>query len=305
MLKPELLRTFIRVNELASFTLAAEQLGLPRSTVSEQVRALEQQLGARLFNRSTRRVQATQDGLQLYERSKELLSRLEEIEGLFRADPADVAGCLRVDLPTRMARRIILPRLPEFLARYPGLSLEVSCTDRQVDLLREGFDCVLRIGTLSDLAVAARPLGQLAMVNCASPAYLERHGTPATLADLADHHLVHYVQTLGTRSTGFEYLADGETRFVEMGGAITANNTDAYESAALAGLGIIQVPYIGVRDYLASGRLRAFLPGYLPQAMPISLLYAGQRYLPPRVRLFMDWLTQLLAAQLDPAADKG
>ena len=184
MLKPELLRTFIRVNELASFTLAAEQLGLPRSTVSEQIRSLENQLGARLFNRSTRRVQATQDGLQLYERSKELLSRLEEIEGLFRADPADLSGCLRVDLPTRMARRIILPRLPAFMAQHPGLTLEVSCTDRQVDLLREGFDCVLRIGGLGDLDLVARPLGMMPIASCASPAYLARHGTPRSVDEL-------------------------------------------------------------------------------------------------------------------------
>ena len=305
MLKPELLRTFIRVNELASFTLAAEQLGLPRSTVSEQIRTLESQLGARLFNRSTRRVQPTQDGLLLYERSKELLSRMEEIEGLFRADPAELSGCLRVDLPTRMARRIILPQLPQFMAAHPGLSVELSCTDRQVDLLREGFDCVMRIGALSDLAVVARPLGQLAMVNCASPAYLARFGTPTSLADLASHHLVHYVQALGSRSPGFEYQEQGATRFVNMGGAITANNTDAYESAGLAGLGIIQAPWIGVRDYLARGQLVALLPDHVPAAMPVSLLYAGQRYLPPRVRVFMDWLAGVLATQLDPPAGTG
>lgn len=305
MLKPELLRTFARVNELASFTLAAEQLGLPRSTVSEQIRSLEQQLGARLFNRSTRRVQATQDGLQLYERSKELLSRLEEIEGLFSTDPAALGGCLRVDLPTRMARRIILPRLPEFMALHPGLTLEISCTDRQVDLLREGFDCVLRIGGLGDLSLVARPLGRLAVVNCASPAYLERHGTPTSLADLHGHRLVHYVQNLGSRSAGFEYHDGKATRFVEMAGAITANNTDAYESAGLAGLGIIQAPLIGVRDYLEAGRLRAFLPEHVPEAMPVSLLYARQRYLPPRVRLFMDWLAAVLAARLDPGAGAG
>ncbi|WP_110971802.1 LysR family transcriptional regulator [Pseudomonas huaxiensis] len=305
MLKPELLRTFIRVNELASFTLAAEQLGLPRSTVSEQIRTLERQLGARLFNRSTRRVQPTQDGLLLYERSKELLSRMEEIEGLFRADPAELSGCLRVDLPTRMARRIILPQLPQFMAAHPGLSVELSCTDRQVDLLREGFDCVMRIGALSDLAVVARPLGQLAMVNCASPAYLARFGTPTSLADLACHHLVHYVQALGSRSPGFEYQEQGVSRFLSMGGSITANNTDAYESAGLAGLGIIQSPWIGVRDYLARGQLVALLPDHVPAAMPVSLLYAGQRYLPPRVRVFMDWLAGVLATQLDPQAGTG
>ncbi|MCU1721334.1 LysR family transcriptional regulator [Pseudomonas sp. 5P_5.1_Bac1] len=302
MLKPELLRTFIRVNELASFTLAAEQLGLPRSTVSEQIRALESQLGARVFNRSTRRVQATQDGLLLYERSKELLSRIEEIEGLFRADPAELSGCLRVDLPTRMARRIILPRLPQFMAAHPGLTVELSCTDRQVDLLREGFDCVMRIGALSDLAVVARPLGQLTMVNCASPAYLARFGTPTSLAELETHHLVHYVQALGSRSPGFEYQEQGATRFVNMGGPITANNTDAYESAGLAGLGIIQAPWVGLRDYLARGQLVALLPNHVPAAMPVSLLYARQRYLPPRVRVFMDWLAGVLASQLDPPA---
>ena len=151
----------------------------------------------------------------------------------------------------------------------------------------------------------ARPLGQLAVVNCASPAYLQRYGTPASLADLRGHQLVHYVQNLGTRSAGFEYR-DGElTRFVEMSGAITANNTDAYESAGLAGLGIIQAPWIGVRDYLDDGRLQALLPQHVPEAMPVSLLYARQRYLPPRVRLFMDWLADLLAEQLAPVAGAG
>lgn len=305
MLKPELLLTFVRVHELASFTLAAEQMGLPRSTVSEHVRALENRLGARLFNRSTRRVQATQDGLQLYERSKELLSRMEEVEGLFHAHPAQLSGCLRIDLPTLMARRIILPRLPDFMARHPGLKVEISCTDRQVDLLREGFDCVMRIGSLSDLDVAARPLGQLRMVNCASPSYLARYGTPALLAELEGHQLVHYVRTFGARSSGFEYQENGVTRFIDMTGATTVNNTDAYQGAGLAGLGIIQAPWIGVREYLESGQLVSVLPDHVPEAMPVSLLYAAQRHVPLRVRLLMDWLAGVLAAQLDPPADTG
>lgn len=170
MNKLELLRTFVRVCEVSSFTLAAESLGLPRSTVSEQVRALERLLGTQLFNRTTRRVQATQDGALLYERSKDLLSGMDEIEGLFRADDAELAGRLRVDLPTMMARRVIIPALPQFLQRFPRLEVELSCTDRQVDLLREGFDCVMRIGALHDLDVVARPVGQLSMRNCASPA---------------------------------------------------------------------------------------------------------------------------------------
>lgn len=210
MNKLELLRTFVRVSEVSSFTLAAESLGLPRSTVSEQVKALERMLGTQLFHRTTRRVQATQDGALLYERSKDLLSGMDEIESLFNADDAELTGRLRIDLPTMMARRVIIPALPQFLQRFPRLEVELSCTDRQVDLLREGFDCVMRIGALHDLDVVARPIGQLSMRNCASPAYLARYGVPHTPQELAWHQLVHYVRTLGARSAGFEYLQGGE-----------------------------------------------------------------------------------------------
>lgn len=259
MNKLELLRTFVRVSELSSFTLAAESLGLPRSSVSEQVQALEALLGARLFNRTTRRVQATQDGLQLYERSKDLLARMDELEGLFRTDAAALSGRLRIDLPTLVARRIILPNLPQFVDCHPGLPLEVSCTDRQVDLLREGFDCVLRIGTLSDLNLVARTLG-------------------------------------------FEYEQDGTTRYQAMPGVITVNSTEAYESVCLAGLGIIQAPAAGLREYLERGELVPVLEAFNAPPMPVSLLYAAQLHLPQRVRAFMDWLVQLLEGQLDPVA---
>lgn len=299
MNKLELLRTFVRVSEVSSFTLAAESLGLPRSTVSEQVRALERLLGTQLFNRTTRRVQATQDGALLYERSKNLLSGMDEIESLFCADDAELAGRLRVDLPTMMARRVIIPALPHFLQRFPRLEVELSCTDRQVDLLREGFDCVMRIGALHDLDVVARPVGQLSMRNCASPAYLARHGVPRTLQDLAEHHLVHYVRTLGGRSTGFEYLQDGELHFQAMAGVVTVNNAEAYSAACLAGLGLIQVPAVGVAEHLQRGELVSVLEGWQAPAMPVSLLYARQRHVPRRVQAFMQWLGEVLHSQVD------
>lgn len=302
MNKLELLRTFVRVSELSSFTLAGERLGLPRSTVSEQIRALEALLGTRLLNRTTRRVQATQDGLQLYERSKELLARMDEIEGLFHSDQAALAGRLRIDLPTLIARRIILPNLPSFVDCHPDVELEISCTDRQVDLLREGFDCVLRIGTLSDLDLIARPLGQMLQVNCASPAYLQRHGAPQSLADLQHHRLIHYVKNLGSRSPGFEYLQAGTLQVQPMAGAITVNSTEAYESACLAGLGLIQAPLAGLQSYLQRGELVTLLPDFVPPPLPVSLLYARQQHLPPRVRVFMDWLAALLEPRLDPVA---
>ncbi|WP_063913094.1 LysR family transcriptional regulator [Pseudomonas sp. p21] len=299
MNKLELLRTFVRVSEVSSFTLAAESLGLPRSTVSEQVRVLERLLGTQLFNRTTRRVQATQDGALLYERSKDLLSGMDEIETLFRADDAELAGRLRVDLPTMMARRVIIPALPQFLQRFPRLEVELSCTDRQVDLLREGFDCVMRIGALHDLDVVARPVGQLSMRNCASPAYLARYGVPRTLQDLAEHHLVHYVRTLGARSAGFEYLQGGELHFQAMAGVVTVNNAEAYSAACLAGLGLIQVPAVGVAEHLQRGELVSVLESWQAPAMPVSLLYARQRHVPRRVQAFMQWLGEVLHSQVD------
>lgn len=301
MNKLELLRTFVRVSEVNSFTQAAESLGLPRSTVSEQIKALEQLLGTRLFNRTTRRMQATQDGALLYERSKDLLSGMDEIESLFRADDAELAGRLRIDLPTMMARRVIVPALPQFLARFPRLEVEISCTDRQVDLLREGFDCVMRIGALSDLDVVARPIGQLSMRNCASPAYLARHGVPKHLEDLAGHQLVHYVRNLGARSMGFEYARDGQLYYQTMAGVVTVNNAEAYSAACLAGLGLIQVPAVGVAEHLERGDLVTVLHDWQAQAMPVSLLYARQRHVPRRVQAFMNWLAALLASQVDPA----
>lgn len=297
--KLELLRTFVRVSEVSSFTQAAESLGLPRSTVSEQVRALERLLGTQLFNRTTRRVQATQDGALLYERSKDLLSGMDEIESLFSANDAELAGRLRIDLPTMMARRVIIPALPQFLQRFPRLEVELSCTDRQVDLLREGFDCVMRIGALQDLDVVARPVGQLSMRNCASPAYLARYGVPRTLQDLADHQLVHYVRTLGARSAGFEYLQGGELQFQAMAGVVTVNNAEAYSAACLAGLGLIQVPAVGVAEHLQRGELVSLLEDWQAPAMPVSLLYARQRHVPRRVQAFMQWLGEVLHTQVD------
>ena len=298
MNKLELLRTFVRVSELSSFTLAGENLGLPRSTVSEHVQALEALLGTRLLQRTTRKVQATQDGLVLYERSKDLLSHMDEIEGLFRQDEASLNGRIRVDMPNILARRLIMPRLPQFMDRHPNLQLEISSTDRRVDLLSEGFDCVLRVGAQPDQSVVARHLCDLPMINCASPAYLERYGVPQTLEDLAQHRLVHYVGVLGSRSEGFVYETQGQIRRVPMAGSVTVNSTDAYESACLGGFGIVQVPNTGLHSYLQTGELVALLPQYNAPSMGVSLLYARQRHLPLRVRVFMDWLGDVIRSAL-------
>ncbi len=299
----EAMRIFVRVAELASFTAAAEQLGLAKASASSAVQLLEDLLGTRLLHRTTRRVRMTQDGQVFYERCNDLLADLDDVQTLFRAGqagPDGLRGRLRVDMPTAVARDLVLPRLPEFFALYPGLELELSSTDRLVDLVREGFDCVLRVGTLGDSSLVARPLGEYRQINCAAPAYLAAHGTPQALADLPGHRLVHYVGTLGARSPGFEYVdaASGQTRHLAMPGAVTVNNSESYQGACLAGLGIIQVPEIAVRALVRDARLVEVLPAFRPAPMPVSLLYAHRRHLPRRVQAFMHWLAELMQQRL-------
>ncbi|AOW12564.1 transcriptional regulator [Hydrogenophaga crassostreae] len=293
------LEVFARVAELSSFTQAAEQLGLPRATVSNAIQQLENQLGTRLLHRTTRRVQLTQDGLLCFERCKDVLSDLDELQSLFQhPDGGSLKGRVRIDMSSGMARNTVMPRLPDLLAQHPHLTLEVSSTDRLVDLVREGFDCVLRAGQLTDSGLVARPLGHMSMVNCASPAYLKHHGTPQALTDLAQHKLVHYSPTLGAPPTGFEYADAEANAALPMTGAITVNSSEAYTAACLAGLGLIQAPLVGVVELIDQGRLVPVLPSWRPRAMPVTLLYAHRRNLPKRVRVVMDWLARVMAEQL-------
>jgi DNA-binding transcriptional LysR family regulator len=193
-------------------------------------------------------------------------------------------------MPSRLARNYVIPRLPELLDAHPHLELEMSTTDRLVDPIAEGFDCVLRVGSPRDPQLIVRPLGQLLVINCASADYLRRRGTPRSLEDLAQHDLIHYATTLGARSSGFEYPDNGTYRTLPMSGAVVVNNSDAYDAACRAGLGLIQAPELGLREHLASGALVEVLPQYRPEPMPVSLLYAHRRNLPKRVRVFMNWL---------------
>ncbi|WP_374077119.1 LysR family transcriptional regulator [Bdellovibrio bacteriovorus] len=295
----ESMQIFVQVADLASFTKAAESLSLPKATISTSIQQLETLLGARLLHRTTRKVQMTQDGLNFYERCKDLLADVEDVESMFRASSENVTGRIRVDMGVGVARNLVLPRLPEFLKKYPGVEIEFSCSDRKVDLIREGFDCVVRVGSLGDSGLIARHLGKLTLVNCASPSYIEDHGKPKKLEDLKDHYLIHYVSTLGTKPDGFEYFDGEKYRSIKMNASITVNNTDAYTSACLAGLGIIQVPYVGAKTLLKDGRLIEILPKFKADPMPVSLVYPHRRNLAKRVQLFMDWVEGLMRSYVE------
>ncbi|MGP3590667.1 LysR family transcriptional regulator [Vagococcus sp. WN89Y] len=293
------MQLFIRVAELESFSRAADSLGIPKGSVSRQIQALETTLGTQLLHRTTRRVQLTQDGMVYYERARDLLANMDELDGLFLHDPSSISGRLRVDMPVTMAKNLVIPRLPTFLQHYPGIELELSSSDRLVDMIREGFDCVVRVGTLKDSGFIARPLGKLSIINCASPDYLARFGYPENLDDLSSHAVVHYAANLGVRQQGFEVWQHNQTQWIKTGGILTVNSTETYQAACLAGLGIIQVPRVGVRELLRSGKLVEILPQYRAQPMPVSLIYPHRRNLSRRVHLFMEWLSGVMKDYVD------
>ena len=303
----EQLRIFARVADLGSFTQAADQLGLTKGRVSIAVQQLEAHVGARLLQRTTRRVRLTPDGEQFHERCKELLGEAEQLQAMFQPASSGLRGRLRIDLPNSLARDLIIPRLPEFLAAHPLIELGISTTDRRVDLVQEGFDCVLRIGPLADAGLIARRLGVMRMRNVASPAYLREHGTPETLADLAAHRIVHYAAKLGTQGAGWEYQEGEVVRVHPVRSAVVVNGTDAYQAACLAGLGLIQAPVHGTQHLVDAGLLVEVLPAFTAAPMPVSLLYPHRRQMAPRVQAVLKWISEVVEPWLAdmPPAGKG
>ncbi|TGB66808.1 MULTISPECIES: LysR family transcriptional regulator [unclassified Escherichia] len=293
------MQLFIKVAELESFSRAADFFALPKGSVSRQIQALEHQLGTQLLHRTTRRVKLTPDGMTYYQRAKDVLSNLNELDGLFQQDTTSISGKLRVDIPLGIAKNLLLPRLPEFLHQYPGIELELSSSDRAIDILRDGYDCVMRTGSLPDEGIITRPLGKLTMVNCASPHYLTRFGYPQSVDDLTSHAVVHYTPHLGAHPLGFEVATSNGVQWFKSGGMLTVNSSETYFAAGLAGLGIIQIPRVAVREALRAGRLIEVLPNYRAEPLSISLVYPQRRELSRRVNLFMQWLAGVIKEHLD------
>lgn len=290
----EAMRLFVRIVERRSFTRAAADLDLPRSTATEAVQQLEARLGVRLLQRTTRQVSPTLDGEAYYRRCLDLLDALEDAESAFRQRMP--RGLLRVDVQGALARRFVLPGLPAFLAAYPELTLRLTEGDRLVDLVREGIDCVLRVGDLSDSAMVARRVALLPEVTCAAPAYLERYGTPRSPDDLSGHRMVGFLRPDAGRPYPLELTVDGKVREIAVAADVTVNAAENTVALGLLGLGLIQVPRYRVEDRLADGSLIEVLADFPPTPTPVSLLYPRSRQLSPRVRVFIDWAAKRFAA---------
>ncbi len=287
------LRVFIKIVETGGFTSAANDLGLPRSTVSTVLKTLEQRLGARLLFRTTRKVSPTRDGLHLYQRGLSVLEDLDELEGLF--DTGNLAsGHLRVDISSRMARKLFAPALPAFFERYPRIELDFRTSDQPVDLIEDSVDCVVRLGELKDSHLVARRLGSFQRINCASPAYLAAHGAPIQATDLDRHRAVNYISPSTGRPVTWKFSQDGVLQQRELRGSIGVNNAETYVACALAGLGMIQIPWADVRDHLERGELVEIMPDLPPPPLPVAALYSRREHLSPRLRAFLDWAADLV-----------
>lgn len=293
-------RVFIEVATRRSFVHAAHALNLPRATASAAIRELEQAMGVRLLHRTTRHVQLTTDGEQLLERARALLAQADEVATLFQRVPGEVSGQLVVDLPSRIACRLIAPALPTLLRQHPRLRITLRATDRAIDLVREGVDCVMRIGEVADSRLVRRPIGRVAMVNCASPAYLQAHGVPQTVNDLAHGHaMVAWVQAATGREQPWEYMDGDNVCTLAMPSVVRVDHAESLIACGLAGLGLIQVPRFDVRELLAAGQLVEVLPGAPAAAMPVAVLYPHRRQRSPRLEVFIDWVAQQFALQRD------
>ena len=289
------MRLFARIVELGSFSRAAEQLGLPRASATQIIQQLEAHLGVRLLARTTRQVTPTVDGTGYYRRCLRILADLDDAEAEFSQAAHHPQGRIRIDLPDSFCRLLLIPALPDFYARYPLVRIEISVGDRQIDLIREGVDCVLRIGEPRDPSLVARRLTTLPQVCCASPAYLARHGVPAGLDGLAGHQAVEYQSASTGKSIPFEFAVDGRVETRSLPYMVAVNNGDAYVAACEAGFGLIQVPLYHVTRQLANGTLVEVLPAFRAPPLPLTVLYPQNRHLSPRVRVFIDWLVELFA----------
>lgn len=294
----DLFRIFTRVVECASFTKAAATLGVPRSSVSAAVIELEARVGARLLHRTTRKVSLTQDGAAFYERCERVIADVEDTENLFRQTSAKPSGRLRIDVPGRIGRLVIAPALRGFLELYPEIDIELGVTDRAVDLVQDGVDCVLRVGPLSDSGLIARQIGKLPLINVASPAYIGKHGTPKSPNGLGDHWAVNYASPSSGRIEQWEWTEDGDLRTTTMRSRVTVNSAEAYIACCLAGLGLIQIPAYDVKEHLEAGELVEVMPNHRADDMPLTLLYPHRQHVSRRLQVFSDWLEVLLKQQI-------
>ena len=296
MNKLQAMEVFVQVVDAGGFTRAAENLQMPKATVSTLVQGLEQALAVKLLHRTTRQVHVTTDGAAYYERCLRILSDVKEAEESLSRNRASPSGRLRIDVSTGMANQLLIPALPSFFERYPDILLDMGCSDRPVDLIEENVDCAIRGGELPDSGLIARRLGLMEFVTCASPAYLARFGRPRHPHDLARHRCVNYFSSKTGKVFEWDFIRNGDTVKIGGPGNLAVNDSTAYHSAGMAGLGIVQMATFAAEPFIASGELEIVLPDWTTAPLPISAVYPQNRHLSAKVRVFVEWAADLFVA---------
>lgn len=279
---------FVKAVELGSFSAAADALNMSPQLVGKHVQFLEHHLGVRLLNRTTRRQHLTEVGSLFYERSRNILAEVESAEALAAETRAVPRGRLRVSAPVTFGINALAPKLPEYLKAYPEVSIDLSLSNRLVDLIDEGYDAIFRVGELSDSGLIARRLDPYRLIICAAPRYLESRGTPRTPGDLVDHECLIFSHTRLRTHWAFE----GPDGYVDVpiSGRLTVDSGEALLQAAVAGLGIIFQPLELIRASIESGQLVPILPEYKIPTRPLHVLYAPDRRITPKLRSFLDYV---------------
>ncbi|SIT48283.1 Transcriptional regulator, LysR family [Paraburkholderia ribeironis] len=289
----EAMEIFTRVVEANSFTKVSESLDLPRAKVSRTIQALEEHVGVRLLNRSTRQVSVTEDGAAFYERCVRILAEVADAESSLSNTRENPAGTIRVDTSGTLARALLLPALDDFYRQYPQIDVRLGLADRNIDLIQDAVDCVIRMGTPEESSLVVRHIGDARIVTCASPAYLQKYGTPTTLDDLSEHRAVNYVSARTGKTFPFEYEVDGEIARVPMKSVLAVNDGSVYIGAGALGHGIIQPSRFMVAELIRQGALKEILTNYTSPTTPLSILYPHRRNLSSRLRVFIDWIAEL------------
>jgi DNA-binding transcriptional LysR family regulator len=290
------LRTFVRIAETGSFSAVAREVGATQPAVSRQIAALEDHLGARLLQRSTRSLRLTEDGTDLLAHARLVIEAVDQTEAAIGQRRDQAAGLVRVGSPTVFGRLYLAPHIGILLERHPMLSIELLMTDDVVDMVHAGLDLALRVGEVQDASLVARRVGSTMTVTLASPVYIEQHGEPQTPADL-----VHHQSILNTRLPSpeeWQFTGPDGIVPVPVTGRLRANSIEAVKEAALAGVGIALLPTWMVGEEMRDGRLRPILQAWQPKRRPISLVYPSRRFLAPRTRAVIDFLVDEF--RLDP-----
>lgn len=290
------LRVFARLADLGSFTKTANAMQINRPHVTHIIQELEASLGVRLFHRTTRKVILTAEGEAFYGRVTDILNDIAEATSLFSANDENICGRLRIDLPVALAQSCFMASLRDFNRTYPNISLILGVTDRTIDLIAEGVDCVVRLGELPNTSMVGRRIGMAPLITCASPGYLLEFGNPATLDELARHQAVNYFSGASRKPLEWRFLVNGKERVINLRSGILVNDSAAYIEAGLAGFGILQALGVSVDHHISSGALVEVLPQYRPKPRPISVLYPSRMHLAPQVRAFVDWVTEYFPA---------